>query len=50
MLNDLNPVAIIREMRDAGLNGKQIVGEILGAVAVFALPILLMFIGAAFGY
>lgn len=47
MIRDL--LVGIREMREAGLSKWEVAGEFLGAVCVFALPILMMFIGHAFG-
>jgi hypothetical protein len=36
---------MIREMREAGLSNVDIMLEIAGAIAVFAVPIGLMFLG-----
>jgi hypothetical protein len=41
-------LGIIQEMRDAGLSTTQIVEEFVGAVCLFALPIMLMFISVLF--
>jgi ABC-type maltose transport system permease subunit len=41
-------LGVIQEMRDAGLSTTQIVGEFVGAVCLFALPIMLMFMSVLF--
>lgn len=38
----------IKEMKQAGLNNTAIAWEMVGAVSVFAVPIALLFISAAF--
>lgn len=40
---------LFRDMRAAGLTNWDILGEFLGALCVFLVPILMLFIGAAFG-
>jgi hypothetical protein len=42
-------LSIFREMRAAGLSKWEIVGEFLAAACVILLPILMLFIGHAFG-
>ena len=39
---------VIREMKQAGLSNTDIAFELLGAVAVFAIPISLMFLSEMF--
>ena len=41
-------LGVIQEMRDAGLSTTQIVGELVGAVCLFALPIMMMFMSVLF--
>lgn len=42
-------LSILREMKDAGMSNWAIAGEVAGAVCVFAIPLLFLFIGHAFG-
>jgi hypothetical protein len=41
-------LGIIQEMRDAGLSTSQIIQEFVGALCLFALPIMMMFISVLF--
>lgn len=40
---------VFREMKEAGMSNWEIAGEVAGGVCVFAVPLLLLFIGHAFG-
>lgn len=40
---------IKRTLADSGLSKWELVGEFLAGICVFAIPILMLFIGAAFG-
>lgn len=42
-------MSAIGEMKAAGLTTGEIVLEIVGAASVIGIPIIMMFIGAAFG-
>jgi hypothetical protein len=40
---------IVREMHESGLSKSDIVWEVLGALSVFALPIIVLFVGSYLG-
>lgn len=41
-------LGLIQEMRDSGLSTKQIIEEFVGALCLFMVPVMLMFISVLF--
>jgi len=43
-----NKMNVIREMREAGLNNTEIIGEIVAGASIIVLPVLVLFIASIF--